>query len=80
MERLQLNLRMDGQAKLLEKARSAAKAQELSLNAFVVNAIKTALNEPNKPLDTEQDDALTKAIDDRIAIALKGLEIPAKKR
>ena len=43
MERLQLNIRLDGQADLLEAIKEKAKSQGLSVNQFVVDALKLAL-------------------------------------
>lgn len=42
-KRLQLNLRMDGQNELLEAVRQAAEAQGVSINQFVLNALRTAV-------------------------------------
>ena len=43
MERLQLNIRLDGQGDLLEAIKEKAKSQGLSVNQFVVDALKLAL-------------------------------------
>lgn len=42
-ERLQLNLRLDGQKELYEAVKDAAARQDTSVNTFVINALKAAL-------------------------------------
>jgi hypothetical protein len=42
-ERIQLNLRLDGQKDLLEAIKSAAEAEGTSVNAWVVSTLKAAL-------------------------------------
>lgn len=65
-DRKQLNLRLDNEGELLEEIKEAARLQEISLNQFVVNALKAAIDKPvasaRQPLDNTLDriDALEK--------------------
>jgi hypothetical protein len=42
-KRLQLNLRMDGHWELLEAVKEAAQAQDISVNQFVINALRASV-------------------------------------
>jgi hypothetical protein len=62
-ERIQLNLRMDGQHELLEAIKSAASAEGTSVNAWVVSKLKAALGmETKKTASSVADGGLEDAI------------------
>jgi uncharacterized protein (DUF1778 family) len=43
MERIQLNIRLDGERELVKRIKLAAAQQSISVNTFVINAIKKDL-------------------------------------
>lgn len=45
-DRKQLNLRLDNEGELLEEIKEAARLQNISLNQFVINALKLSLGQP----------------------------------
>jgi len=62
-ERIQLNLRMDGQKDLLEAIKSAAETEGTSVNAWVVGTLKAALGlETKKAASPVADGGLEAAI------------------
>jgi len=50
-ERIQLNLRLDGYRELLDTVKAEAEAAGISVNSFVIRALKSAVGQP---ADTRQ--------------------------
>jgi uncharacterized protein (DUF1778 family) len=46
VDRKQLNLRLDNEGELLEEIKEAARDRNISLNQFVIEALRVALNKP----------------------------------
>lgn len=78
-ERIQLNLRFDGHADLIQAIKDAASSQGVSVNRFVIDTLKSALglqeNEPatavstptlDKKLDTMLDSKLASILDEKL--------------
>ena len=84
IERIQLNLRLDGRKELLEAIKSAAAAKDLSINAFVLATMESAVGMASsvwvapssedlesvldKLLDTKLEGRLDKLLADRLAL------------
>lgn len=45
-ERIQLNLRLDGYRELLDTVKASAEAAGISVNSFVIRALKSAVGQP----------------------------------
>ena len=45
-ERIQLNLRLDGYRELLDTVKAEAEAAGISVNSFVIRALKSAVGQP----------------------------------
>ena len=67
-ERLQLNVRMDGQRDLYEALRDAAQRQGLSINQFVLGAIRAAVG-----MEAPQANDATKALAADLALVKERL-------
>lgn len=57
-DRKQLNLRLDNEGELLEEIKEAARLQNISLNQFVVNALRISLDKPIADARQELDNTL----------------------
>lgn len=66
VERIQLNLRLDGQRELYDQIKLAATRQGTSINAFVVNALKAALGMPNEESQSQTDASSLETIVERV--------------
>lgn len=69
-ERVQLNLRLDGQKELYEAVKAEATRQNTSVNSFVINALKAALgweteNQANQVVNPNVE-AILDAVDSRL--------------
>jgi hypothetical protein len=77
-ERIQLNLRMDGQKDLLEAIKSAAEAEGTSVNAWVVGTLKAALGMETKAAPPVAfgglEDAIAPVLDKLLADRLAAFE------
>ncbi len=60
-ERLQLNLRMDGQRELYEAVKAEAQRQGVSINQFVLGALRAAVGQP-------QAVGTSPALEERLAV------------
>ena len=70
-ERIQLNLRLDGHADLMQAIKDAASAQGISVNRFVIDALKSALRlQENEPVTTLSASTLDKTLDTKLASIL----------
>ncbi len=66
VERIQLNLRLDGQRELYDQIKLAATRQGTSINAFVVNAVKAALGIPSEESQSQSNSSSLEAIVERV--------------
>ncbi len=66
-ERIQLNLRLDGRPDLLEAIKEAAKAEDTSINSWVVGVLAEKLGISTiKPLATENLESAVEAVLDKL--------------
>jgi len=66
-ERIQLNLRLDGRPDLLEAIKEAAKAEDTSINSWVVGVLAEKLGiSTSKPLATENLESAVEAMLDKL--------------
>lgn len=70
-QRLQLNLRFDGHASILEQVRTAAKRDNLSVNAWVIknleNAVKTGSRIIQQPIVSEElEEIVSKVVEEKL--------------
>jgi flagellar motility protein MotE (MotC chaperone) len=73
-ERLQLNLRLDGHKELYEAVKSAAAAQDTSVNQFVINALRATLGweveEFPSPQKVEALESRLASLEERLAVVV----------
>jgi transposase-like protein len=69
-ERIQLNLRLDGHKELYEAVKAAAAEQDTSVNAWVINAMRSALGwEPlNSPTRSQALEERLAVLEERLAL------------
>jgi transposase-like protein len=69
-ERIQLNLRLDGHKELYEAVKAAAASQDTSVNAWVINAMRSALGwEPlNSPTRSQALEERLAVLEERLAL------------
>ncbi len=66
-ERIQLNLRLDGRPELLEAIKEAAKAEDTSVNGWVVALLADKLGMPaSKPASTEDIESAVALVLDKL--------------
>jgi hypothetical protein len=66
-ERIQLNLRLDGRADLLDAIKEAAKTEDTSINAWAVAVLADKLGmAASKPAPTEELESTVVAVLDRL--------------
>ena len=71
-DRIQLNLRLDGRAELLEAIKSAAAAKDLSINAFVLATMESAVGMVSSTAPTPSSEDLESVLDKLLDTKLEG--------
>jgi hypothetical protein len=71
-ERIQLNLRLDGHKELYEAVKAVAAEQDTSVNAWVINAMRSALGW--SPIESP---ARAQALEERLAVLEERLALVA---
>lgn len=74
MERLQLNVRMDGKQQLLADIKAAAAKNDESLNVFCVRILSEAVYGASKSASTITNDELDKILDTKLADILARID------
>ena len=71
-KRIQLNLRLDGRAELLDAIKSAAAAKDLSINAFVLATMESAVGMASSTASAPSSEDLELALDKLLDVKLEG--------